>query len=123
QRGKKYKDNLEKLPPRPAIADDGPKYYQASMNCETMLSLLSKKGHPARISTSAGRYLCEEALYSLEYLKSKHQLEATVMFCHVPPLNTEIGKALVILGGSTLGFMGSGQGQGTMLAAASVLGG
>ena len=42
----------------------------------------------------AGRYLCEETLYTLEYLKSKNKLE-TVLFCHVPPLGTRVGEKSV----------------------------
>ena len=38
------------------------------------------------VSTRAGQYLCEEALYSLEYLKSKKYPSTSVLFCHVPPL-------------------------------------
>ncbi len=60
-----------------------------------MALLLSQKGQTVRISTRAGRYLCEENLYSLEYLKKQKDLDATVMFCHVPPLGTKIAGKLV----------------------------
>ena len=31
-----------------------------------------------------------KGLYSLEYLKSARKLEANVLFCHVPPMNSRI---------------------------------
>ena len=60
-----------------------------------MAKPLAAKGYPIRVSTNAGQYLCEECLYSLEYLKQKHDLAATVLFCHVPPLGAQVaGRAV-----------------------------
>ncbi len=91
------KDNRGERPPAPTIVKDGPTYFQASIDCEKFACLLSKKGHETRVSTVAGRYLCEEALYSLEYLKTTRQLPATVSFCHVPPLGTQVRLEHVML--------------------------
>jgi pyroglutamyl-peptidase len=118
ERSRKSADNLGKKPAVTTIVADGPKVFQASADCQAMAHLLASKGYPTRVSTAAGRYLCEENLYSLEYLKSTKQLDATVLFCHVPPLDSEIGKALLILSSSTVGF-----GQSPLLAASSVVGG
>jgi pyroglutamyl-peptidase len=118
-RNRKSVDNRGQRRPTRTIVANGPEYLHASVNCEKFARVLSAKGYPARVSTAAGRYLCEEALYSLEYLKSRNQVEGTVMFCHVPPPDTEIGAALRVLGGSTLGLLGSGLGQGPHLAASS----
>jgi hypothetical protein len=57
-----------------------------------MLEKLSSRGYPMRRSESAGRYLCEEALYTLEYLKSKAIAPKDVSFCHVPALGSALGK-------------------------------
>jgi pyroglutamyl-peptidase len=97
QRGDK-RDNLDKQPPTPTIVTDGPAQFRASMNHEEISRLLAEKGYLVHVSVNAGRYLCEEALYSLEYLKSTQRLEATVSFCHVPPLNSELGGTVVTAG-------------------------
>ena len=92
-----YPDNDGKRPKDPKIADDGPDEFSASINCEEMVRLLAKKGHKVGVSTAAGRYLCEETCYTLEYLKSKKKLNATVLFCHVPPLpGDEAGRTAAV---------------------------
>ena len=90
----RYKDNEGKRPTTRTIADE-PQVFRGSIDSKRMVRLLKDKGQTVRISTRAGRYLCEENLYSLEYLKKKKHLGATVMFCHVPPLGTKIEDKLV----------------------------
>lgn len=87
-------DNAGATPPTSTIAADGPEQVQASINCEGLARRLSKKGYPIRVSTHAGRYLCEENLYTLEYLKQKNAVP-TVSFCHVPPLGVRLGEQRV----------------------------
>jgi pyroglutamyl-peptidase len=89
-REKKYKDNQGERPSTAAIVEDGPERFDATISCARFAELLRTRGHHARVSTSAGRYLCEEALYTLEYLKSSRRLKATVLFCHVPSLDSFI---------------------------------
>ncbi|MBM3996024.1 MAG: DUF4440 domain-containing protein [Planctomycetes bacterium] len=88
----KYPDNAEKLPEKLKIVEDGPAQVDATIACAKFASALKEKGYSTRVSTAAGRYLCEETLYTLEHLKSTKKLDATVMFCHVPPLGTKIGN-------------------------------
>jgi hypothetical protein len=87
-RSPKAADNQNKRAPTPMIVEDGPSFYYSSIDCEKFAHYLAEKGYKTRVSTLAGRYLCEECLYTLEYLKTTKQLDATVMFCHVPPLNS-----------------------------------
>ena len=87
-------DNRGALPPTPVIVDGGPEEFQSTLDCGALSRSLSQAGYQVRVSTRAGHYLCEETLYSLEYLKTKNKLE-TVSFCHVPPLGTRIGDKLV----------------------------
>src|SRR5207249_386117 len=84
------RDNRGEKAQNPAIAEDGPSSVNATIDCEKLKTLLAAKGYPIRVSTNAGQYLCEECLYTLEYLKVKKSLEGTVMFCHVPPLKTKV---------------------------------
>jgi pyroglutamyl-peptidase len=85
-----HPDNDGKKPPTPNIVADASPAFRATIDSECMARVLTEKGQVVRISTRAGRYLCEENLYSLEYLKSKKNLAAEVMFCHVPPLGTKL---------------------------------
>lgn len=83
-------DNQNKLPSQPAIVKAGPETLRASSDCRGLARLLAAKGYPVNVSQDAGRYLCEEALYSLEYLRSRHAV-ASVLFCHVPSLGSTVG--------------------------------
>jgi|GEM_PF-627697 len=89
-----FPDNENAAPRAPLIVDNGPDEVRASVNVQGLWQLLSEKGYKIRVSTQAGRYLCEECLYSLEYLKKPDKLE-TVSFCHVPPLGTHVGDKLI----------------------------
>jgi pyroglutamyl-peptidase len=87
-----HKDNNGDKPWEPVIAEDGPSTYHATIDYAEFIRRLYGKGYEIRISTTAGRYLCEEMLYSLEHLKATRLPEADVMFCHVPPLDSAIGE-------------------------------
>ena len=87
QRSARLLDNNSAPPPTAAIVDGGPAEFQATIACAELAARLSKQGYQVRVSKDAGAYLCEETLYTLEYLKTKHPLQ-TVSFCHVPPLGT-----------------------------------
>lgn len=84
-------DNAGKLPPEPTIVPDGPAEYQASVDANGLAEKLKSRGRPVRISTEAGDYLCEEALYALEHLKAESNRPLSVVFCHVPPLSGQRG--------------------------------
>jgi pyroglutamyl-peptidase len=84
------RDNDGQAAPTPTIVKGGAPEYKSSSDCQQFAQLLQAKGHPSRVSTNAGRYLCEETLYSLEYLKAKDALKTTVLFCHVPPLGSSL---------------------------------
>jgi pyroglutamyl-peptidase len=62
-------DNQRQLPPVDRLAGDGPAKFEATAACDEMAKQLEAKGYSVKVSTSAGQYLCEEALYSLEYMK------------------------------------------------------
>ena len=88
-------DNDGQRAPQPTITTDGKEEYLSTTDCDRLAQLLAGKGYPVRVSTSAGRYLCEECLYTLEYLKAKGRVPSTVMFCHVPPLGVQLQGRLV----------------------------
>jgi pyroglutamyl-peptidase len=91
----RYKDNRGKRPESRRIAGGGPDVFKLGDDSLLMARLLTEKGEPIRISTRAGRYLCEENLYSLQYLKKTKDLDAKMMFFHVPPLGTRLWGRVV----------------------------
>ena len=88
-------DNLGQLPPTPMIVAEGPDEFQVTADAQALVTALTSQGHQVRVSTDAGRYLCEEAFYTLEYLKSLGRVSGDVLFCHVPPFGESIGNVRV----------------------------
>ena len=82
-----YPDNRDQLPEVAQIVPQGAQQYAVSANIERYAEVLSGQGYEARVSTDAGSYLCEECLYSLEYLKATEYPDMGVFFCHMPPLS------------------------------------
>ena len=87
-----FPDNAGKLPRQPVIVPDGPAEYPATIDAEGLAKRLKSRGQTVRISTEAGNYLCEEALYSLEHLKANARQPLAVAFCHVPPLKVDASQ-------------------------------
>lgn len=85
-----FPDNAGEKPKTPRIAADGPIAFVASYDVEPLVKALADKGHAVKLSDEAGRYLCEEMLYSLEYLKKAGKVRGTVLFSHVPPLGAKV---------------------------------
>lgn len=86
-----FRDNNDATPATSDIVADGPDDFDATSAYDALKDALAQQGHPVRISTNAGQYLCEECLYSLEYLRSTEDPKIDVMFCHVPPMGAEVG--------------------------------
>jgi pyroglutamyl-peptidase len=82
-------DNDDRLPSMPSIVEGGPHELRTSLDASKFARKLKARGFPVRVSGNAGRYLCEEMLYSLEYWKSSDSPKATVLFCHVPPIDAQ----------------------------------
>lgn len=83
-------DNDRSLPPAVRIVDDGPPTFSASIPSQAIARALAEKGFAIRTSTAAGHYLCEENLYTLEYLRQRRHPDLNVAFCHVPPLGSRL---------------------------------
>jgi pyroglutamyl-peptidase len=90
------KDNLDDKPSIADVVADGPKRFDASIDSLKLAKRLAEKGYRVDVSTNAGRYLCEETLYSLEYLKAADKIGGPVLFCHVPPLGSKLTKTKVV---------------------------
>jgi pyroglutamyl-peptidase len=94
----RWPDNHESYPTTRDIVADGPLRFKSELLCFDLAEALVQKGYDTLLSVNAGRYLCEEALYTLEYLKGTGKVPGTVMFCHVPPLGSELGRRSVTAG-------------------------
>lgn len=79
------RDNRNQLPTREEISLGGPEQLTTTISAERISVSLQKLGYTPRISSDAGKYLCEEMLYAL---LSEQQVHHTTLkeavFIHVP---------------------------------------
>jgi pyrrolidone-carboxylate peptidase len=87
------RDNLGEKPIRDQIVVGGASEFSSTLDAEKIAEAIAQRGFRVRISREAGNYLCEECLYSLEHLRNARELDATVMFCHIPPLSNEFSPS------------------------------
>jgi len=85
---KQRPDNNDRLPQTARIDKKGPAYRKSPLGLGFMQRELASHGYPARLSTDAGQFLCEEALYTLIELLESHPALRLAIFCHVPPFGT-----------------------------------
>ena len=83
-------DNAQQFPPHQQISPSGPQEYLSSAPCTALKDALSRTGVPIELSRDAGAYLCEEALYTLEHLKSITPSLRLVLFVHLPPYGSTL---------------------------------
>lgn len=81
-------DNASSLADSEVISEKGPDTYISDLELDLMLDALIETSIPARISTSAGSYLCNFVSYhSYDYL-SEVNPAARTFFVHVPPVDS-----------------------------------
>lgn len=83
----RYPDNHGMKPATPEVVKDAEAELHQQAKVEGLAQALTQAGFPTHVSQSAGRYLCEEMLYSLLHAQKQHpEALKMVMFIHVPPL-------------------------------------
>ena len=87
-------DNAGKLAASKKIRLDGPASYPTDLPALEIQRALEKAGMPAKLSDSAGSYLCNLAFYSLVDCRHRLGLAIRAGFLHVPPLETDGGWPL-----------------------------
>ena len=89
------KDNRGILPQTPAISASGPDGYFSTLPVEDIVEELRNKGIPARVSLSAGGYLCNYTFYvASNYLdRNGHRKEVPVGFIHVPAIPEMVAQS------------------------------
>ncbi len=78
------KDNAGKIPEERAICRDGADAYFATIPAEKIVSRLVQTKIPARLTFSAGTYLCNYAFYTAACHVKTAGKRAKVGFVHVP---------------------------------------
>lgn len=87
-------DNEGNLPPSPQIIAEGPAKMRNAVGVAKLAAKLSAAGFPTTESTNAGRYLCEEMLYSLLHTQKKNSKGfQLVLFIHLPVLDKPLNVA------------------------------
>ena len=90
QRGM-YPDNQNAKPAIPDIVSNSAPVLKQQTQVKDLAAALTQAGFPTHVSQSAGRYLCEEMLYSLLYAQQQHpEALRLVLFIHVPTLEQSI---------------------------------
>jgi pyroglutamyl-peptidase len=100
QRGS-YPDNQQAKPATPDIVSAAAPVLKQQAQVKDLAAALTQAGFPTHVSQSAGRYLCEEMLYSLLYAQQQHpEALRLVLFIHVPTLEQSIQVSPVKQGAS-----------------------
>ena len=79
----------------PVVAG-GPDAYFATLPTREMVTRMQDAGVPARLTYSAGTFLCNHIMYSVLHLIAENGLDIAAGFIHVPPtpeLVVELGSA------------------------------
>ena len=84
------KDNYEVTRSGEPVVLDGVDGYFSSLPIESLALAINKAGVPAYVSNSAGTYLCNFALYTIEHLIRAGRLPIASCFIHIPYLPAQV---------------------------------
>lgn len=83
-------DNAGQFPAHDCIETHGPDEVHGSAPFPQIEEALTSVGVPVRLSTDAGGFLCEEALFTLERCRKSNPSLRLVLFVHLPPFGTSL---------------------------------
>lgn len=66
------------------IAEEGADGYFSTLPIRMLVDALQEKGYPARVSNSAGTYLCNNVMYTVLHELKEKQWDIPAGFVHVP---------------------------------------
>ncbi|WP_272031530.1 pyroglutamyl-peptidase I [Oceanobacillus kimchii] len=78
------KDNQGYKPDGEKIIDDGPDGYFSTLPIKTMVKELENNGIPAKISNTAGAYVCNHVMYRALHEVQQKKLDIPSGFIHIP---------------------------------------
>jgi pyroglutamyl-peptidase len=88
-------DNVGNQPQGEPIIADGPVGYFSTLPINTIVTQLKKAHIPAKISNSAGLYLCNRLFYSVMHCIAVEKLPIHAGFIHLPYLHEQtVNKSL-----------------------------
>ncbi|MDP6038936.1 MAG: pyroglutamyl-peptidase I [Candidatus Latescibacteria bacterium] len=79
-----------------SVVEGGPDAYFSTLPVRAMVKRMKKAEVPARLTYSAGTFLCNHIMYSVLHLVAENGLDISAGFIHVPPtpeLVVELGRA------------------------------
>lgn len=83
-------DNVGKCPKEEPIDPEGPAAYFSTLPVREIAEAIAEKGIPARISNSAGTYVCNHLMYSVLHSFAKEGRSIPCGFIHVPYLLEQV---------------------------------
>lgn len=98
-RDTKVPDNEGYHPTDEPIIEDAPTAFFSSLPVKAMVKAMQESHLPAKISNSAGTYVCNEVLYRLLHFTQAHSPQTLAGFIHVPlPQNdtTDVERTLTL---------------------------
>lgn len=72
------------------IIKDGPDAYMTTLPTRELVQALVDNNVPARLSYSAGTFLCNEVFYEMLHYLKKHNLAVPAGFVHLPQLPDQV---------------------------------
>lgn len=86
-------DNDGYQPQEQAIVKGGESAYFSNLPVKVLRDALLQKNIPARVSNSAGLYVCNSTYYNALEEIHKHQLSIKAVFVHLPKISTDFPLA------------------------------
>jgi len=83
-------DNDGNMPVDLPIFEDGENAYFSNLPIRNMAEAIKKAGIPARISNTAGTYVCNHVMYGVLYKIHKENLNMKAGFIHVPYIPEQV---------------------------------
>ncbi len=86
-------DNAGNQPRRQFIHLDGPAFYPTTAPARRMVEAMRRRDIPARLSVSAGTYVCNHLLYGLLHRAARLKRPHQTGFIHLPLLPEQAGAS------------------------------
>ncbi|MBF0713515.1 pyroglutamyl-peptidase I [Gemella sp. GH3] len=86
-------DNNGNTPVDKKIKEDGANAYFSTLPIKAIITKLNENNIPAKISNSAGTFVCNHIMYQSLYLANQLNNNFKTGFIHIPFLPEQIGKA------------------------------
>ena len=77
-------DNAGQQPVEQVIQADGQAAYFTQFPVKKLVSAIRKAGVPAKVSTTAGTFVCNHLMYQVQYLREQEFPQLKAGFIHVP---------------------------------------